>query len=244
MSGANDKRPNLSAAAEKYLARTGGTAENLFHHVVSILHDPAYGEANVGALRMEWPRIPLPGWPDGGTSRAAETLAESAARGRELAGLLDPKTPVQGVTQGGLRPEIAAIAVPATTDKRNMTGNDFAMTAGWGHYGPARAVMPSQGRFAEREYTLEERAALGNALPTLGDSTFDIYLNDHAFWRNVPAAVWRYKLGGYQVLKKWLSYREQAILNRPLTPEEVHYFTNTARRISMILKETSSRGAI
>ena len=26
-------------------------------------------------------------------------------------------------------------------------------------------------------------------------------LNDRAYWHNVPAAVWNYKLGGYQVLK-------------------------------------------
>ena len=51
----------------------------------------------------------------------------------------------------------------------------------------------------------------------------------------MPAAVWRYKLGGYQVLKKWLSYREQGILARPLTPAEVQRFTDTARRIAAIL---------
>ena len=27
----------------------------------------------------------------------------------------------------------------------------------------------------------------------------------------MPAAVWQYKLGGYQVLKKWLSYRERGV---------------------------------
>ena len=236
-----DRRPNLSAAAENYLTRTGGTVEYLFHHVVAVLHDPAYRKANAGALRMEWPRIPLPGWPVGETGRAAETLAQSAARGRELAGLLDPETPVQGVTEGALRPEIAAIAVPATTDGRNMTGEDFALTAGWGHYGSARAVMPGQGRFEEREYTSGERAVLGAALSALDDSTFDIYLNKRALWRNIPAAVWTYKLGGYQVLKKWLSYREHAILNRALTPEEVHHFTNTARRIAAILLTTERR---
>ena len=155
--------------------------------------------------------------------------------------LLDPETPVAGVTDGALRPEIATIAVPATTDGRNMTGEDFALTAGWGHYGSARAVMPGQGRIVEREYTPEERAALGDAVLTLGESTFDIYLNDHAFWRNVPAALWRYKLGGYQVLKKWLSYRQKTILNRPLTPKEVHYFTNTARRIAAVLLVTRKR---
>ena len=72
----------------------------------------------------------------------------------------------------------------------------------------------------------------------LGDTTFDIYLNDRAYWRNVPAAVWNYKLGGYQVLKKWLSYREHKVLHRPLHEDEVQHFTNTARRISAILELT------
>ena len=64
-----------------------------------------------------------------------------------------------------------------------------------------------------------------------GETTFDIHLNDRAFWRNVPASVWNYRIGGYQVLKKWLSYRERAVLDRPLKPEEVQLFTDTARRI-------------
>ena len=66
-----------------------------------------------------------------------------------------------------------------------------------------------------------------------------MYLNKRAYWRNVPAAIWNYKLGGYQVLKKWLSYREQAMLDRPLTPEEVQYFADTARRIARVLLITS-----
>ena len=64
--------------------------------------------------------------------QAAQTLAVSAARGRELARLLDSDAPVPGVTTGQLRPEIAAIAVPATTDGRNMTGDDFAVNRGLG----------------------------------------------------------------------------------------------------------------
>ena len=59
-------------------------------------------------------------------------------------------------------------------------------------------------------------------------------------WRNVPAAVWGYKLGGYQVLKKWLSYRESKVLGRSLRPEEVRHFMDTARRIAAILLETAS----
>ena len=160
-----------------------------------------------------------------------------------------------------------------------MTGEDFALTVGWGHFGQGEAVMPGQGRVVERPYTASERAALVEAARTLGDitstpnnrdttgsppttpatpvptshvdaapgktaailgdTTLDIYLNDRAYWRNVPAAVWTYKLGGYQVLKKWLSYRESAVLGRPLKPEEVQHFTNTARRITAILLLTA-----
>ena len=92
--GGEGRRPNLSAAAQRYLDRLGSGVEDLFHHVLAVLHDPAYREANAGALRMEWPRIPLPGWPDGDTPGAADELRGSAARGRELAALLDPETPV------------------------------------------------------------------------------------------------------------------------------------------------------
>ena len=228
------RRPNLSDAAQRYLDRLGFGVDDLFHHALAVLHDPAYREANAGALRMEWPRIPLPGWPDGDSPGAADELAVSAARGRELARLLDPGTPVPRVTTGELRPELAVIAVPATADGRNMTHDDFSLTAGWGHLGTGDAVMPGQGRTVERPHTAAERAVVGNAT-ALGDTTYDIHLNDNAHWSNVPAAVWNYKLGGYQVLKKWLSYRERRVLGRPLTPGEVQHFTNTARRIGAIV---------
>ena len=233
------RRPNLSPAAQSYLEGLGLGVEDLFHHVLAVLHDPAYREANAGALRMEWPRIPLPGWPDGGTPKAAEELAASAARGRELAQLLDPETPVSGVTTGTLRPELGTIAVPATTDGGNMGDKDFEITAGWGHYGTGDTVMPGQGRVEERSYTNDEREALGGIADILGETTFDIYLNDRAYWRNVPTDVWNYKLGGYQVLKKWLSYRESKILERKLEAEEAQHFTDTARRIAAVLELVS-----
>ena len=132
------------------------------------------------------------------------------------------------------------VLVTNTRGGRNMTSEDFAVTAGWGHYGTGDAVMPGQGRIVERVFTLEERAAMSDALPALGETTVDIYLNARTCWRNVPAAVWTYKLGGYQVLKKWLSYREREMLGRALTPEDVQHFTDTARRIGAILNGSQS----
>ena len=51
----------------------------------------------------------------------------------------------------------------------------------------------------------------------------------------MPETVWRYTLGGYQVVKKWLSYRERAVLGRALRPDEVATVSVTVRRIAAIL---------
>ena len=39
-----------------------------------------------------------------------------------------------------------------------MDGDDFEVTAGWGHFGSGQAVMPGQGRVVERPYTSDESA--------------------------------------------------------------------------------------
>lgn len=108
------------------------------------------------------------------------------------------------------------------------------------------AVMPGQGKARERTYRPEELVAITSgamglslmgeqALQLLGESTFDVWLNDGTYWSNVPAAVWRFKIGGYQVVKKWLSYRDRAVLGRPLREEEVAYVSQMCRRIAAIL---------
>ena len=228
-------RPNLSVAAQRYLERFGIGVQDLFYYVLAVLHDPSYRQTNAGALRMEWPRIPLPGWLERRTQDTVFDLTRSVEKGRQLRVLLDPDTPVPGVTQGVLPHRLSAIAVPTVAHGRNMTVDDFALTAGWGYYGVGGAVMPGQGLIQERQYTREERAALGESCSSMGETTYDIYVNDRACWRNIPAAVWNYRLGGYQVLKKWLSYRELSVLNRRLIPDEVQCFTDIVRRIATIL---------
>ena len=62
-----------------------------------------------------------------------------------------------------------------------------------------------------------------------------MYLNEVAYWKNIPARVWDYTIGGYQVIKKWLSYREHKLLGRALTVDEAREVMNIARRIAAIL---------
>ena len=63
----------------------------------------------------------------------------------------------------------------------------------------------------------------------------DGFLNNSVYWRNVPQRVWDYTIGGYQVLKKWLSYRERDLLGRALSPDEAREVTAIARRIAALL---------
>ena len=121
-----------------------------------------------------------------------------------------------------------------------MAGTHFAATAGWEHSGSGNVVMLGTGRANQRELTSDKRAAFAHAIPTLGDATFDIWPHDRAFWRHVPTGAGNYRLGGYQVLKKWLSYRERSIPKRPLHPEEIQHFTDAAHRIAAIPLVTST----
>jgi len=49
--------------------------------------------------------------------------------------------------------------------------------------------------------------------------------------------VWRYAIGGYQVIKKWLSHRERALLGRDLKPEEARYLTEVRRSAVLTLMQ-------
>ena len=120
------------------------------------------------------------------------------------------------------------------------------MTARWGVAGKGGVCMPGKGKAIERAYTPEEQTALAagaaalgldanTVLACLGATTFDVYLNDAAFWRCVPSRVWTYTLGGYQVMKKWLSYRERSLLGRALTLAELTEVMHMARRIAALL---------
>lgn len=212
--------------------------EDLFNHILAILHSTAYRAENAGALRQDWPRIPLP--------IDAVHLHASAALGRQVAALLDLETPVSHVTAGVLRPELRVLGSIARLGGGQLEEADFALTARWGHSGKGGAVMPGRGRTAERPYTDMERTAIeagvieqgldpAEAVALLGETCVDVHLNERAYWRCVPTCVWEYTLGGYQVIKKWLSYREQPLLGRPLTLDEVREVTGIIRRIAAIL---------
>ena len=211
--------PNLTPFARTYLAEIGAQPADLFFHLIAILHAPEYRTENAGALRQDWPRVPLP--------KDAPTLRAGAALGRKVAALLDPETAVPGVTGAPIRQELRglgeldALKIPNPDDPRYSKAlTDLNLTARWGYAGQGGVVMPGSG---------EVRPG------TRGAGFLDIHLNATTRWKDVPAAVWACTLGGYPVLKKWLSYREAALLGRPLTADEAHDFTHHVRRLAALL---------
>jgi hypothetical protein len=217
-------RPNHSPDAEQYLAHVGADHEALFFHVVATLHSPAYKFRNQGALKQDWPRIPLPA--------TKQALLASAALGREIAALLDPEGPLPKMAKS-----LNSVGpITASEGALNPDAGDLELTVGWGHAGKGGVTMPGKGKIELREMTAAERGGLpAGALDMLGVQTCDVWLNGRAYWRNVPMPVWQYTLGGYQVIKKWLSYREKELLGRSLSVGEARYVTEVARRIAAIL---------
>ena len=230
----NTIRANLSVAARSYLAYLDlpdpdadrDTAALIWHHALAIGYSPAYLVEHADGIRQDWPRIPLP--------NSVELLRASAALGQQVAALLDSETPLLGVTTGIIREELKSIAVISRAGGGALRQQEFALTAGWGHGGKNGVTMPGRGKVEERAADDEELDSRlrGND----GSSqTLDVYLNNAAYWKNIPPAVWNYTIGGYQVIKKWLSYREQSLLGREMTMDEVREVTAMARRIAALV---------
>lgn len=233
--------PNLSPPAALYLKELGFDVQEggfvLWMHLLAIGCSHAYLSENADGARRNWPRIPLPS--------LAGTLLKSGKLGEQLANLLNPDAAVEGVTMGPLRPEIGIVGVITSTGENPLDPTkDLNLTRGWGHKTKS-GVNPGKGEAEERDYTAEELTALSKVatgmglaldevLKLLGGKTFDVYLNDHVYWKNVPSRVWGYYVGGYQVIKKWLSYRETKILGRPITIDEARHVRDVARRIAAI----------
>jgi hypothetical protein len=231
-------RPNLSEDAERFIKRAKSSAATMFFHILAVLNSPNYRAENAGALRQDWPRVPMPS--------SVHLLTASGQLGQQLADLFDTENPVTGITKANVRAELRLIASASRVGGGHLKEADLAITAGWGHAGKGGSTMPGKGKLVERDYSPFELNAIVEgakeqgfseveALAHLGNKTCDVYLNDSAYWSNIPICVWEYTIGGYPVIKKWLSYREESLLGRSLIKEEVRHVQEVARRIAAIL---------
>jgi hypothetical protein len=145
---------------------------------------------------------------------------------KQAAMLLDTKSLLPGVDAGKIRPELIEIAVVTKLGKGPL---NLSLTAGWGHAGKGDVTMPGKGKL------LTTTLSIGPDYKLPWFEFHDVYLNEFACWKDIPTPVWDYTIGGYQVIKKWLSYREFELLGRALTPDEAREVTHMARRIAALI---------
>ncbi len=224
-------KANLSKASRDYLRQLSipdpdadaETAGLIWMHALAIGYSSSYLEENADGIRQDWPRIPLPA--------KKKALLDSTALGRRVAALLDTDKPVEGVTCGKINTSLRTLGIIRKVGGGALDPNtgELDLTVGWGHFGKDRACMPGRGKLRE------EISKDATQVACFGDGTLDVFLNDTAYWENVPQAVWEYTIGGYQVIKKWLSYREKQILGRGLTMQEAEYVTEMIRRIAALV---------
>jgi hypothetical protein len=170
---------------------------------------------------------------------------QSAALGKALAGLLNLDANVAPVTNGAVANYLKIMGV--------LSATDLAVNAGWGRQDAKGRVNPGRGRVEARTYSAVETEAICKGASALGieekraiellGPPLDIFLNAKTCWRCVPTTVWEYFIGGYQVIKKWLSYREEAILGRAVTKEEAREVTGIVRRLTAIVLMTDELNA-
>lgn len=227
---------NLSSHALAWLRKLGvarpdedtGTGALPWLHALAVMYAPQYLSDNADGITVDWPRIPVPG--------DREVLEASVALGTKVAALLDTEREVPAVTSGAVADHLRVLGAISSTDLR--------VRAGWGSRDSKGRVNPGRGRTEIRQWTEAEKEALRKGLASEGideargfallGRAVDVYLNETAFWRGVPEAAWSYVIGGYLVIKKWLSYREEDILGRPLTKDEAREVTGMVRRLTAL----------
>ena len=200
-----------------------------WYHALAVTYAPQYLADNVDGVAIDWPRIPLP------NTRAL--LEGSITLGERVAALLDTEIHVPGVTSGTVLEHLRVLG--------GISNTDLGVNADWGRRDRTGRVNAGLGHIEVRDWTEAEEEALrtGFAIEGIDEARgrallgppVDVYLNGTTFWCGVPKAAWDYVIGGYLVIKKWLSYREEAILGRPLTKQEVRELTAKVRRLTALI---------
>jgi len=116
--GEEDYRTNISPnwlSAARLVGVAGddlSVGDMILYALISIMNAPAWIDS-IGTDNDDFPGVPIPSNPD--------LLRQAAKLGEQLALLSDPFTPVNGVTDGKIKPVFGRIAVPDRPLSRKLT---------------------------------------------------------------------------------------------------------------------------
>jgi hypothetical protein len=201
----------------------------LFRVVFAILHAPRYQAEHKSALSADWAHLPMP--------KDIRLFDRLVAAGEQVTRLLDADRDAGNVIKAVVGADRARALGPLKrADAKQVRPDDLKITVTyWGG---------GKGRWKPRAFMAEELPAVefGDAW---GERTGDLFVNEHAYFANVPEEVWNYQLGGYPVLKKWLGYRQADRRDgKPLTDDECRWFRQVIQRIAALLALGPSLNAL
>ena len=223
-----DRDANLSEGAWRvfrgHFGRSGerrhddarGLVGDLLRVTLAVLHAPAYQADHRSALSADWAHVPVP--------KDRTVFASLVRFGDAIARLLNAQGDAQEMVRNVLgEPAAVALAPIRKMDGSALRPDDLLVTINyWGG---------GKGRWVPRPFTADEEQH-----EAWGDRTGDLYISEEVFFANVPELVWRYQLGGYPVLKKWLGYRQSNRRDgQPLTTGERRWFRSIVQRIAAVL---------
>ena len=203
------KKGDLTGRDAKRLCR------GLFRYCLAISHAPQYEADHKESLAQDWPHIPI--------CKDAAGFNEIATLGERLARLLDPQGDAGFVLKDLLDEDAKTLAVVRQGARGSVKESDLVVEH--------RYFGSAAGKWEERAPEDTE-----SQHPEWGALTGDLYLSDTVFLSHVPKAVWRYEMGGYPVLKKWLGYRDARRRDgAPLTLAELADLRGMIHRIAALL---------
>jgi len=191
-------------------------ARNMIRLSLAILHSPQFEQDHQEALAQGWASLPIP--------RSPEVFENVAAVGQTVALLLDAQADPAAVLKDTLPAGGAGFAQVCRRDGHSVRPEHFSVDISY--FGAAG------GRWIRRAYAPDE-----DRLPGGDDSTGDLFINEDVYFANVPPEVWRFELGGYPVLRKWLGYRQASRRGgAPLQfPDEVRWFRVMVQRLAALV---------
>ncbi|MCW5979747.1 MAG: hypothetical protein KIT09_16830 [Bryobacteraceae bacterium] len=181
-----------------------------------VCHAPSYQAEHKESLAQDWAHVPVP--------KSRQLLDEIAAAGDFLATLLNPAANPAKAIKEILDGDAKSLAVPGKLGGGSVSGDELLV--GYSFFGAA------QGGWRPRAAASHEPMH-----DEWGGSTGDLYINDSVFFRHVPERVWRYELGGYPVIKKWLGYRDRGRRpGVPLSVQEMTHLRAMVHRLAAVLR--------
>ncbi|WP_292532499.1 type ISP restriction/modification enzyme [Methylocystis sp.] len=214
-------REHFGLKGERRDADACAIVGKLFRVGFAILHAPAYQAEHKSALSADWAHLSIP--------KDRKVFARLVDKGEQVTRLLDANRDAREVVEAVLGHERAALLGPLKRDDGGkLRPADLKINVTyWGS---------GKGRWKSRPFGADEAPLDGWGEGVWGDQTGDLYINDEAFFANVPEAVWTYQLGGYPVLKKWLGYRQADRRDdKPLIDDERKWFRQIVQRVAALL---------